>query len=148
VENFKNHVLKKFLEISFLMCIFQEIFPIRLGLKEQFQDFKIMETEISFLYGRQWEGYEIVQGIRQFGKSKISFSYPKSLYRLWGSPRLLFSWSQGSFPGDPGLGADADLSSPSGTEINHNWCQTFAPPIGLQSVDGDNIKFFHHSFDV
>jgi len=77
-------------------------------------------------------------------KSRSFFSSPKSLYRLWGSSIFLSNWNQGSFPGVPGLGADADLSSPSGTEINHNWRQTFTPSIGLQRVDTDNIKFLHH----
>jgi len=36
----------KFLEIRFLKGIFQEFFSIRQGLKEQFQDFKIIETGI------------------------------------------------------------------------------------------------------
>jgi len=47
VGKFNYHVLElKYLEICFLKHIFQEIFSIRQGLKEQFQDFKIMETEI------------------------------------------------------------------------------------------------------
>jgi len=75
----------------------------------------------------------LANSVFESGKSKSFFS-PKSLYRLWGSPRLLSNWYQGSFPAVSRLGAAAELPYPSGTEINYNGCQTFTPPIGLQGA--------------
>ena len=102
----------------------------------------------AFLYGRQWAGYEIVQGIRQFGvriqQEQNFFLFSEKSVPALGLTKTPIQLVPGFFPGVPGLGADADLSSPSGTEINHNWRQTFTQPIGLQGVDRDNIKFFHH----
>jgi DNA polymerase sigma len=131
----------KFLRNIFLKGVLLEFFSTRQGLNKQFQDFKIMETEIVCFSLRQAVGRPPNRNNNNNNnnnnikrRSKPARAKGFSLLRKTCTALRLTKTPSHLVPGFflpevPRLESDADLSSPSGTQIQHNWCQTFTSPI-------------------